>query len=198
MILNYYDYLNGEEPQDTLSGIRHPENIWKIPDVRIATEAGDKMGLIYEGYLHELDANIAISTSMESGIAMREKILGIEPADTDTLEARRVRVKLKWYDKTPYTIRSLRRTLQNSFGDANVSVEVDGDRKVLTCTIGIIDNSVYNSVYELLEGMVPVDYALKMLSNVERKTQGGFYVGGYTQGYTKVQIRDGGLPNAEL
>lgn len=198
MILNYYEYLAGEDPQDTLENIRHPENIWEIPDIRVSTEAGDKVGLIYEGYLHELDANIAISTSMESGISMREKILGITPEETDTLEARRIRVKLKWYDKTPYTIRSLRRTLENSFGDANVSVDVDGDNKILTCTIGIIDNSVYKSVYELLEGMVPVNYALKMLSNVERKTQGGFYVGGYLQSYSKVQIKDGGLPDAEL
>ncbi len=193
MILNWKEYQAGEEPQDTLSIIRHPENVWKIPDIRIATEAGDKIGLKYEEGLHDLDANIAITTSVESGIAMRERVLGIKPLDTETLEARRIRVLLKWYDKTPYTIRSLRRILKNSFGDADVTVELDGDHQILTCTIGIIDSTVYKSVYELLEDMVPVNYVIKLISNLDCRTDSSLYFGMATQARTTVQIRDEGL-----
>lgn len=52
-------------------------------------------------------SNEFIATADEYGIGRFEKILGIYPADTDTLEARRMRVQNKWFNAAPYTIRML-------------------------------------------------------------------------------------------
>lgn len=83
--------------------VEYPEVILNIKDVKAAIDAGDKVGDILERALFELDNDICIRSSEESGIAHREKILGINPRDTDSIEDRRLEVLLRWYDSPLYT-----------------------------------------------------------------------------------------------
>lgn len=144
--------------------IRYPEAVLFIEDVRLSIEAGDKVGGIFERAMDEIDNNIAICTAEESGIARREKILGIQPLDTATLEERRLEVLLKWFSVPPYTERALRRRLDASLGADNYIFTVDLDAKTIFCKIywsrvpyGI---RMQESVTDMFEEMIPLDYLI--------------------------------------
>lgn len=51
--------------------------------------------------------NRFIVTADEYGISRFEKMLGIHPANEDTLESRRSRVHSKWFNRIPYTWKTL-------------------------------------------------------------------------------------------
>ena len=51
--------------------------------------------------------NRFIETADEYGLSRYEKMLGIYPSAEDTLESRRSRVRSKWFNKIPYTMKTL-------------------------------------------------------------------------------------------
>ena len=83
--------------------IEYPEAVLNIKDVKAVIDAGDNVGDALEKALFELDNDICIKSSEESGIIHREKILGINKRDTDSIEDRRLEVLLRWYDSPLYT-----------------------------------------------------------------------------------------------
>ncbi len=140
--------------------VQYPEAVWQIRDVRAAIEAGDTIGEILEKHLEELDADLTIKDSKASGISRREKILGISPQDTASLEERRSEVLLRWYDVPLYTERTLRRKLDAALGEENYTLTVDLENKRITCLIEMNRRLMKKSVQELFEQMVPLDYLL--------------------------------------
>lgn len=144
--------------------IRYPDAVLHIEDVRLSIEAGDKAGESFERAMDEVDNNIAVCTSEESGIARREKILGIQPLDTATLEERRLEVLLKWFSVPPYTERALRRKLDTVLGEGNYILTIDLDAKTISCRIhwrqvpyGI---RMQKSITDMFEEMIPLDYLI--------------------------------------
>lgn len=143
--------------------VQYPDAVWNIKDVRLAVEAGDKVGARLEADLEELDNNIAITTSEESGIARREKILKINPPDTATLEERRLEVLLRWFQVPIYTETTLRRTLDAALTPERYTLQIDLDGKVVRCRILWMSKKVLKSMRDLFEKMVPLDYGLSVL-----------------------------------
>lgn len=61
--------------------------------------------------LNRLMANQFLDTADSAGVSIWERELGIRPKGTDTLEARKVRIKSMWNLELPYTITWLRQWL---------------------------------------------------------------------------------------
>lgn len=138
--------------------VRYPEAVWQIRDVRAAIEAGDTIGTLLEKHIEELDANLTIKDAGALGLARREAILGIAPADTAAIEDRRLEVLLRWYDTPLYTERTLRQRLDAALGKENYTLSVDVEEKRIACQIELTRRLMQRSVQELLEQMVPLDY----------------------------------------
>ena len=83
--------------------VEYPDVVIDIREIKACIDAGDNVGRILEDYLEEIDHNITIKTAEESGIQHREKILGIQPLDTASLEDRKVEVLLRWWSSPVYT-----------------------------------------------------------------------------------------------
>lgn len=143
-----------------LINVQYPEVVLNIKDVKASVDAGDKMSEILERHLIELDNNINIMTSEESGIARREKILGINPPDTASLEDRRLEVLIRWYDTPVYTEVTLRNKLDSVLGKGNYRLTIDLDTKTVSCQIELTRRLMFKSVEELFEQMVPLDYLI--------------------------------------
>lgn len=143
-----------------LINVQYPEVVLNIRDVKAAIETGDKMSELVERHIDELDNNINIMTSEESGITRREKILGIQPPDTASLEDRRLEVLMRWYDTPLYTETTLRNKLDSVLGKDNYVLVVDLDKKLIECQIELTRRLMFKSVQELFEQMVPLDYLL--------------------------------------
>ncbi len=69
--------------------------------------------------------NEFIDTADEYGIGRFEKLLGIFPSGEDTLEGRRARVRSRWFNALPYTIRMLLKKLQIVCQDTDFVLEYD-------------------------------------------------------------------------
>lgn len=143
--------------------VEYPEAVINIREIKACIDAGDTIGEILERHLEEIDQDIAIKTSAESGIQHREKILGIQPLDTASLEDRRLEVLLKWWSSPVYTETTLRQKLDATLGKENYILKIDLDRKLLSCQIEVTRKYMSNSVKNLFEQMVPLDYLLEII-----------------------------------
>lgn len=142
--------------------IEYPEVVLNIKDVKAAIDAGDKVGEILERALLELDNNICIKSSEESGIAHREKVLGINPRDTDSVEDRRLEVLLRWYDSPLYTETVLRQKLDATLGKNQYVLDIDLSTKTVSCLVELTRKRMQKSVTDMLDQMVPLDYLISI------------------------------------
>lgn len=143
-----------------LVNVQYPDVVLNIKDVKAAIDAGDTVGEVLESYLDELDSNITIKGAKESGIAHRERMLGIKPLDTASLEDRRLEVLIRWYDNPMYTEAVLRNKLDSVLGFDQYVLTVDIDNKTVSCLIELTRRMMIKSVNDLFEQMVPLDYLL--------------------------------------
>ena len=97
-----------------------------------------------------LDAQF-ISTAGENAIARYEKIFGITPMDTDTLDERRFKVLAK------ISVRRLRQQLATLCGDDGYRLELDGGKYTLTVKVALTAKRNQQAVEELLADIVPAN-----------------------------------------
>lgn len=170
--------------------VEYPEVVLNIKDVKAAIDAGDKVADIVEKSLDELDNNITILTSEESGIARREKILGIQPPDTASLEDRRLEVLMRWYDTPLYTETTLRNKLDSVLGKENYVLVIDLDKKLVECQIELTRRLMFKSVQELFEQMVPLDYLLSVILRYNQHITLHKFTHGQLKQYTHFGLRN--------
>lgn len=103
-----------------------------------------------------LDAQF-ISTAGETAIARYEKIFGITPMDTDTLDERRFKVLAKINAQLPFSVRRLRQQLETLCGADGYKLELDGDRYTLTVKVALTAKRNQQAVEELLVDIVPAN-----------------------------------------
>lgn len=132
-----------------------PMHLQEIPELMELDRVSDNQISKLEDAISDLDDDICITTASEQGIARREKILGIKPLDTDTLEDRRMRVLSKWYDVYPYTDTDLKRRLDQLCGVDGYTMEMDYANQVLKVRLALTQKAQYMAVTELLEAIVP-------------------------------------------
>lgn len=139
-----------------LRPIGWPRHIWALPEIQAIDNASEVTISEAEDAVQGLEDDILITTATENGIARREKILGITPLDTDTLEDRRFRVLSKWYDVYPYTDECLEERLTHLCGADGYTMSMDYDAMKLTVRVALGQKSQFNAAKELLEDIVPV------------------------------------------
>lgn len=127
------------------------------------TAENPEFGLLWQAADRTLK-NEFIATADEYGISRFEKILGIYPADTDSIEDRRMKVQNKWFHATPYTIRMLAAKMAELLGGAPYfSVWTDFEKAYeLKLTIHNTEDHRFHAghmeeVKYLLEVMVPLN-----------------------------------------
>lgn len=144
-----------------------PEHIENMIIIKHIINAGDDVGDKFEDGIAEADENLSVTTSRESGIRKREKILGLQPLDTDTLEDRRLRVKLKWHEKAPYTLNTFIQRLDACLGNKNYVISVDYENMHFDCLVELKRKSMVDSVVQIIEGILPINmtFAVRLRYN---------------------------------
>lgn len=173
-----------------LINVQYPEVILNIKDVKAAIDAGDTVGEVLENCLDELDSNITIKDAAESGIAHRENILGIKPPDTSSLEDRRLEVLLRWYDTPVYTETTLRQKLDATLGAGQYILTIDLDKKTIACLVELTSRRMIESVQDLFEQMVPLDYLLSVSLRYNQYKNLCVYTYAQLQSYTHDSLRN--------
>lgn len=138
-----------------------PEQLRDMPEFRSLELAANRQIKKLNARIDEMRDNILISTARESGIADREKTLGIVPLETDTLEERRYRVALRWYDTYPYTEADLRARLDRLCGKENYTLNLDKKKNTLTCMMPIASQKLVKETRRMLDEILSLNVALR-------------------------------------
>ena len=103
-----------------------------------------------------LDAQF-LSTAGEYAIQRYEKIFGVVPQDTDTLDERRFKVLTRINTQLPFSVRRLRQQLETLCGADGYKLELNGDRYTLTVKVALTAKRNQQAVEELLADIVPAN-----------------------------------------
>lgn len=111
---------------------------------------------LHDGADAVLDAQF-LSTAGEYAISRYEKIFGVVPQDTDTLDERRFKVLTRINTQLPFSVRRLRQQLETLCGADGYKLELDGDRYTLTVKVALTAKRNQQAVEELLADIVPAN-----------------------------------------
>jgi hypothetical protein len=101
-----------------------------------------------------------ISDATENGVQRWERILGIVPKSTWTLEERKFTLLSKVNEKLPFTITTLREQLKTLCGENNYSADVDGYTLIVRVALAAKNN--IDDVASLLERIVPANMVIDL------------------------------------
>ena len=134
--------------------------------------------------------NEFIETADEFGISHFEKILNIVPSREDTLESRRNRVSLRWFNKIPYTLRAFLERLIAICGDSDFTVE----KKFLIYRIDIATHLEWIGQTEeldrLIEEMMPCNMVVVSINKIPCLSAGNIYTAGAVCFVEYIEITD--------
>lgn len=103
-----------------------------------------------------LDAQF-LSTAGEYAISRYEKIFGVVPQDTDTLDERRFKVLTRINTQLPFSVRRLRQQLATLCGEDGYKLEVNGGKYTLSVKVALTAKRNQQAVEELLADIVPAN-----------------------------------------
>ncbi len=103
-----------------------------------------------------LDAQF-LSTAGEYAIQRYEKIFGVVPQDTDTLDERRFKVLTRINTQLPFSVRRLRQQLATLSGEDGYKLEVSGGKYTLSVKVALTAKRNQRAVEELLADIVPAN-----------------------------------------
>ena len=122
-----------------------------------------------------------IDSCTEYGIKKYESICNIFPADTDTLEERKQRVKIKWNDSVPYTFVDLIRKLNVYCGGANTyEIIPDMEDYEISILTHLTLSTTVQEVEKMLERIMPMNMHYEAFNNIEHELNATLYGAGAT------------------
>jgi len=138
--------------------------------------------------------NEFIETADEYGISRFESILKITPFAGDTLEFRRQRVFLRWFNKTPYTFRVFVERLAAICGDSNFSVTKDFEERYrIDITVNLERPGLVDEVDRLIKEMMPCNMVVVSLNKLPCPSRGVIYAAGAVCYVEQIEIADEGI-----
>ena len=142
------------------------------------------------GSSDDLLNNQFISTAGNLGLSRWEKILGITPKGTDTLEDRRFRILTRLNEELPYTLPQLRKILETLCGSGNYSAEVMEGTYQLIVKIGLAAKNNFSDVESLLDRVVPQNLIVTLLQLYNTHAELGRFTHAQLAAYTHDQMRN--------
>ncbi|EOS27611.1 hypothetical protein C806_00058 [Lachnospiraceae bacterium 3-1] len=170
-----------------------PDVIEQIRDIKAIYDMNDKINPIKDA--ENLEKDLFTGTATRQGIARREKLYGIIPADTDTLEDRRFRVMAKENDRIPYTLRSMKKKLENLCGAEGYRLSITENK--VEIRVALIRKTMFQDVTNMAEHMVPLNMSLDCSLLYNQHTTLGKFTHRQLAMYTQNQIRNEVLVNGD-
>ena len=140
--------------------------------------------------MEELLHNQFISTAGGLGLSRWEKLLGIIPKGTETLEERRFKILSRLNERLPYTLPQLKNILETLCSAGNYSAEVMEGTYQLVVKIGLAAKSSFSDVEALLERVVPRNMIVNLLQLYNTYAEIGRFTHGQLAAYTHNQLRN--------
>lgn len=167
-----------------------PPFLKEYRELREALEAENPEFSLVWSAAERVYKNRFISTADEYGLSRFENLLKIHPSIEDTLEDRRTRIRLKWYNKVFFTERMLREMLDNILGQDRYTLEILYDKKTVEVRINDPSRAIMLSIAELLEEVIPLDQLIRLI--LQKETYIQTYIAVKTMASLRVNLHDNG------
>ncbi|MDE5910260.1 MAG: YmfQ family protein [Lachnospiraceae bacterium] len=138
--------------------------------------------------------NEFIETADEYGISRFERILKITPLKTDTLEIRRRRVMLRWFDRIPYTLRAFLEELSEICRDSDFSVVKEYLKYKIGITTDLEEAGQVEELDRLIEEMMPCNMVVTSANKIPCGAEESLYMAGTVCYVEHIEIIDDGVP----
>lgn len=98
-----------------------------------------------------------VQDATENGVARYEKILGITPKGTYTLNERKFNIFARMNEQLPYTLESLESALISLCGEDGYTLKLDTNAYTLTVKLALANEHNVEAVENLLKKMIPAN-----------------------------------------
>ena len=131
--------------------------------------------------------NTFIMYCSEKGIARFEKMLGIYPLPTDTLDSRRSRVLTRWNDAVPYTLKAFISKLTALQGNDNIQITFFNDQYKIQVVTHLEKHGQQDALAYLFKTIIPCNLVVESINILDAKTGANIMLGsGIT--YTNIEF----------
>lgn len=149
---------------------------------------------LYECVKEVLD-NGFIETAKEKGVARAEKIVGLSPRATDTIEERKFNLIAKYNEDLPYTVKKLHELLAVLCGEKGYHLAINNNEFTLTVKVELTSKKSKASVEELLERVAPANMVLYVTLMYNQHKTVGKLTNKDLRKYTHNGVREEALVN---
>lgn len=171
-----------------LREIPYPEHLYNMTEFRLLDEVSEKQMAAFDDEIQARHDDLLITTATRTGIARREKILGILPDPDDSLEARRTVVLFWWYNRMPYTRRFLEGKIKALCGEGNYTFNYDPISQELHVGVyAFLGWDVIDTVRSLLDKLVMLNVILDVKAIATEVLEQPVYLGAAEVRYMSVQ-----------
>lgn len=98
-----------------------------------------------------------VQDATENGVSRYEKILGITPKGTYTLEERKFNILARMNEQLPYTMKQLHNSLASLVGEDGYTLKLDANSYKLTVKLALSNENNIEAVEQLLYKMLPAN-----------------------------------------
>ena len=98
-----------------------------------------------------------VSYATENGVKRWEKIVGITPKNTDTLDERKFRILTKMNQELPYTIPKLKESLTVLCGEGGFEIDLQPSNFHIRVKLALSNKNNYQDVVDLLTKVIPAN-----------------------------------------
>lgn len=152
----------------------YPEILREFQEYReVAGAEQPEVERLWDSLAEALD-NQFVAGAGEYGVGRWEKILGILPKGTETLEQRKFRILTRLSEQLPYTLRMLENQLEALCGKDRYTAKLEYEAYKLVVRVSLMARGNLSDVEDLLNRIVPVNLIidLSLDYNRHRKLEG--------------------------
>ena len=131
-----------------------------------------------------------IIDATEYGVGRWEKILGITPKATESLDTRKFRILTRLNEQLPYTMRTLQLLLETLCGEDGYSIELEHNAYTIEVKVNLIAKSKFDDVDALLQRIIPANMIINLTLMYNQHLTLKPFTHAYLQSYTHNQLRN--------
>ncbi|MDD3251908.1 MAG: DUF2313 domain-containing protein [Lachnospiraceae bacterium] len=143
----------------------------------------------------DLLADQFVTTATENGVRRWEKILGVMPRGTATMEERRFFILSRLAEELPYTMSRLRQQMEALCGEKGFDIVLRNEEYLLVVRVALTARSSYEDVNAMLRRVVPANMVVDISLLYNQHGKLGKFTHGQMAEWTQYQLRNEVLPN---
>ena len=121
--------------------------------------------------------NTFIMYCSEKGIARFEKMLGIYPLPTDTLNSRKSRVLTRWNDVVPYTLKAFLSKIAALQGNDNIQITFFNDQYKIQVVTHLEEQGQQDDLAYLFKTVLPCNLVVESINELDCAAIGDMTLG---------------------